>query len=185
MANTESLAAIKNWVDTKVVNIIEAALGVDRSNIVDRANLTADLGADSLDVVELILDVEKEFDIVVSQSKIETIGTVGELKEAIIEYLHKGNKTVPDKYMLRMQPNNSMAPDTQITNNKIEQIFKTYPRILEVVKQKSPNNEALQKNINALFKVNLTKKDFAQLGDNYDALRTKISIAYQQTNRGK
>ena len=48
---------------TKVVSIITDKLGVEESQVVPEASFTNDLGADSLDTVELIMELEKEFDL--------------------------------------------------------------------------------------------------------------------------
>mgnify|MGYP003547344791 FL=1 len=62
----------------KVIDIIENKLGVKREMIVDSANFTNDLGADSVDTVELIMEFEREFDINIPDSQAEKISTVGE-----------------------------------------------------------------------------------------------------------
>ena len=67
-------------VATKVRAIIIDKLGVDEGEVTDNASFTNDLGADSLDTVELIMEFEKEFDIQIPDDKAENITTV---KEAI------------------------------------------------------------------------------------------------------
>lgn len=67
-------------VATKVKAIIIDKLGVDEGEVTDSASFTNDLGADSLDTVELIMEFEKEFDIQIPDDKAETIATV---KDAI------------------------------------------------------------------------------------------------------
>ena len=62
----------------KVKAIIVDKLGVDESEVTDEASFTADLGADSLDTVELIMEFEKEFDIQIPDDKAEAIATVGD-----------------------------------------------------------------------------------------------------------
>ena len=64
----------------KVKAIIVDKLGVDESEVTNEANFINDLGADSLDTVELIMEFEKEFDIQIPDDKAENITTV---KEAI------------------------------------------------------------------------------------------------------
>jgi len=63
-------------VATKVKAIIIDKLGVDESEVTDSASFTNDLGADSLDTVELIMEFEKEFDIQIPDDKAENIATV-------------------------------------------------------------------------------------------------------------
>ena len=63
---------------TKVQAIIVDKLGVDASEVTNEASFTNDLGADSLDTVELIMEFEKEFDIQIPDDKAESIATVGD-----------------------------------------------------------------------------------------------------------
>lgn len=65
-------------VTTKVTAIIVDKLGVDEVEVTPTANFTDDLGADSLDTVELIMEFEKEFDIQIPDDKAEKIATVGD-----------------------------------------------------------------------------------------------------------
>ncbi|NLB26480.1 MAG: acyl carrier protein [Bacteroidales bacterium] len=74
-------------VAAKVKAIIVDKLGVDESEVTDEASFTNDLGADSLDTVELIMEFEKEFDLAIPDDQAEKISTVGEaiahIEEAI------------------------------------------------------------------------------------------------------
>ena len=63
-------------IESKVVDIIVEKLGVDASEVKPEASFTNDLGADSLDTVELIMEFEKEFNICIPDDKAETIATV-------------------------------------------------------------------------------------------------------------
>jgi len=67
----------------RVNKIIVDKLGVDQSEITQEASFTNDLGADSLDTVELIMEFEKEFDISIPDEQAENITTVGQA----VEYL--------------------------------------------------------------------------------------------------
>lgn len=67
-----------NPIVEKVTSIIVEKLGVEESDVVADASFTNDLGADSLDTVELIMEFEKEFDITISDEEAETIATVGD-----------------------------------------------------------------------------------------------------------
>ncbi|MFB6355997.1 MAG: acyl carrier protein [bacterium] len=67
----------------QVVDIIEMQMGVDESEITDDASFTEDLGADSLDLAELVMGFEEEFDIEIPDEKAEQITTVGEAVEQI------------------------------------------------------------------------------------------------------
>ena len=67
-----------SYVAEKVKAIIVDKLGVDESEVTNEANFINDLGADSLDTVELIMEFEKEFDIQIPDDKAEAIATVGD-----------------------------------------------------------------------------------------------------------
>ena len=62
----------------KVKSIIVDKLGVDEKEVTPTASFTNDLGADSLDTVELIMEFEKEFNIAIPDEQAEKIGTVGD-----------------------------------------------------------------------------------------------------------
>jgi acyl carrier protein len=62
----------------RVTDIIVKKLGVEKSQITDDASFTKDLGADSLDTVELIMEFEKEFNLSIPDDQAEQIGTVGQ-----------------------------------------------------------------------------------------------------------
>lgn len=62
----------------KVTQIIVDKLGVDASEVTPEASFTNDLGADSLDTVELIMEFEKEFDVSIPDEQAENIQTVGQ-----------------------------------------------------------------------------------------------------------
>ena len=63
---------------TRVKKIIVDKLGVDENEVTPEASFTNDLGADSLDTVELIMEFEKEFNISIPDDQAEQIGTVGQ-----------------------------------------------------------------------------------------------------------
>ena len=65
-------------IESKVKEIIVDKLGVDEAEVKPEASFTNDLGADSLDTVELIMEFEKEFGISIPDDKAEKIGTVGD-----------------------------------------------------------------------------------------------------------
>lgn len=62
----------------KVVEVIVDKLGVDAAEVKDEASFTNDLGADSLDTVELIMELEKQFDVTIPDTDAEKIQTVGD-----------------------------------------------------------------------------------------------------------
>ncbi len=63
---------------TRVKNIIVDKLGVDEKEVTPEASFTNDLGADSLDTVELIMEFEKEFNIAIPDDEAEKITCVGD-----------------------------------------------------------------------------------------------------------
>jgi acyl carrier protein len=72
----------------KVKQIIIEKLGVEESEVTPEASFTNDLGADSLDTVELIMEFEKEFNISIPDDQAENISTVGQA----ISYLEQNVK---------------------------------------------------------------------------------------------
>jgi len=69
----------------RVKKIIADKLGVDESEVTNEANFTNDLGADSLDTVELMMEFEKEFNISIPDDQAENIASVGQ----VISYLEE------------------------------------------------------------------------------------------------
>ena len=72
----------------RVYAIVSEQLGVEKESLVPEANLLDDLGADSLDVVELVMAIEEEFAIEVPDEDAETIRTLGDITsyiEALVE----------------------------------------------------------------------------------------------------
>jgi acyl carrier protein len=79
---------IMSDIAAKVTAIIVDKLGVDESEVTPEASFTNDLGADSLDTVELIMEFEKEFDMAIPDDQAEKISTVGEA----IQYIEQNSK---------------------------------------------------------------------------------------------
>ena len=71
----------------KVKEIIIEQLGVTESSITMEASFIDDLGADSLDIVELIMALEEEFDLEIPDSDAEKVVTVGDVVEYIKDYV--------------------------------------------------------------------------------------------------
>jgi len=67
----------------RVKRIIVERLGVEESEVTPEASFKDDLGADSLDVVELVMELEDEFDMEISDADAEKITTVGEVVQYI------------------------------------------------------------------------------------------------------
>ncbi len=70
-----------------IKNIVSDKLGVVESEVVETAHLTNDLGAGSLDSIELIMMIEKEFDINLPDDECEKVGTVGDAINLIMNKL--------------------------------------------------------------------------------------------------
>jgi acyl carrier protein len=79
MASTEEIMA-------KVKKIIAEQLGVDESEITNESHFIDDLGADSLDTVELVMALEEEFGIEIPDEDAEKIQTVGDVQKYIEEH---------------------------------------------------------------------------------------------------
>lgn len=74
---------VKSVVFDKVKEIIVDQLGVEESEVTMEASFIDDLGADSLDIVELIMALEEEFDLEIPDKEAEKITTVGDAVEYI------------------------------------------------------------------------------------------------------
>ncbi len=83
--NTETMSDVS----AKVTAIIVDKLGVEESEVTLEASFTNDLGADSLDTVELIMEFEKEFNIAIPDDQAEKISTVGQAVDYIENNLGK------------------------------------------------------------------------------------------------
>jgi acyl carrier protein len=66
-----------------IEKIIAENLKIDQDSIKDDSNFVNDLGADSLNIVEVIMNIEEEFDIEIPDDDAETLHTVGDLKQYI------------------------------------------------------------------------------------------------------
>ena len=75
-------------ITNRVKAIITDKLGVEESQVTPEASFTNDLGADSLDTVELIMELEKEFDLSIPDEEAEKIVTVGDA----IAYIEENSK---------------------------------------------------------------------------------------------
>ena len=75
-------------IESKVKEIIADKLGVDEADVKPEASFTNDLGADSIDTVELIMEFEKSFNITIPDDQAEKIATVGDA----IAYIEQNKK---------------------------------------------------------------------------------------------
>ena len=75
-------------IKSRFISIIIDKLGVEESEVTTEASFTNDLGADSLDTVELIMEFEKEFNIAIPDDQAENIQTVGQA----ISYIEQNAK---------------------------------------------------------------------------------------------
>ncbi len=75
-----------------VIEIIATLIGVDGSKISDDSNLKKDLGADSLDIIELLIEIEKKFSLSIDFDDFYTIETVGDIVKCIDKYLKESYK---------------------------------------------------------------------------------------------
>ncbi|MBI4567632.1 MAG: acyl carrier protein [Planctomycetes bacterium] len=75
----------RNEVRDKVVQIIHDQLGVEREKITEDAKFMEDLKADSLDIVELVMEFEDQFDISIPDDEAQKIQTVGQAVDYILK----------------------------------------------------------------------------------------------------
>lgn len=69
--------------ENEVADLIVEQLGVDREQIVPKASFIDDLGADSLDIVELVMAIEEKFDIEIPDEDAEKIQTIADATEYV------------------------------------------------------------------------------------------------------
>ena len=74
-------------ITSRVKELIVDKLGVDASEVTPEASFTRDLGADSLDTVELVMDVEKEFDLKIPDEDQAKLATVGDVIKYVEEHV--------------------------------------------------------------------------------------------------
>ena len=67
----------------KVAEMVAEQLGIDKKNVKLESNIIEDLGADSLDVIEMLMTLEDEYGITIPDEKINQIKTVGQIVELI------------------------------------------------------------------------------------------------------
>lgn len=78
----------RKTITQKVTNILCDKLGVNESDCCPSASLSDDMGADSLDFIELIIDIEEEFSITIQDGDLEEVKTVGDLLAVIYSRLN-------------------------------------------------------------------------------------------------
>jgi acyl carrier protein len=83
MAGRAEIAALEE----RIRGVVARQLGVERAEVVPDASLYEDLGADSLELVELLMALEDEFDIEVPEDVAETITTIADVERYLIEHL--------------------------------------------------------------------------------------------------
>ena len=77
-------------VQERVIEIVCENLGVNREQVTRQTSFQDDIGADSLDIVELVMELEEEFDITIPDDQAEKIKTVGEAIDYIEREREKG-----------------------------------------------------------------------------------------------
>lgn len=73
----------------RVVRIVCELMQVDEERVTEMSNLVDDLGADSLETIELVMDLDDEFDIYILDEDVETIHTVGDAVRIVQKYLER------------------------------------------------------------------------------------------------
>jgi acyl carrier protein len=76
-----------NELEGRICNLVADQLGVDIAEVTPDASILDDLGADSLDVVELVMSLEDAFDIEVSDEEVEGMRTIGDIQQYVIGHV--------------------------------------------------------------------------------------------------
>ncbi len=79
----------KQEIREKVNDLVIDKLGVKAEEVLEESNLETDLGADSLDVMEIVIDAEKAFDVFISEEETEGIRTMGDIYQLVEEKVKK------------------------------------------------------------------------------------------------
>jgi len=80
-----------------IKSILAEKIGVDLTEVVDEAYLVNDLGADSLDIVEIIMEMERKLDISIGDEEINSMYTVGEVINIVKEHIQHPEKNITPK----------------------------------------------------------------------------------------
>ncbi len=83
--------------EDRVTDLIVEQLGVSKEKAVLQASFIDDLGADSLDIVELVMSLEEEFDIEIPDEEAEQIQTIGQAIDYLRTTLEPGSAPPPDR----------------------------------------------------------------------------------------
>jgi acyl carrier protein len=76
----------ENQLESRIRSLVADQLGVDISEVIPGANILDDLGADSLDVVELVMSLEDAFDIEVPDEVVEGMRTIGDIEKYVVAH---------------------------------------------------------------------------------------------------
>jgi len=88
MSQEETKVASEKEVEEKVISIVSEQLGVDKAEISRETSFVNDLNADSLDTVELIMELEDAFEMSIPDEEAEKIQTVGQAVDYIVQHLN-------------------------------------------------------------------------------------------------
>jgi acyl carrier protein len=88
MSQEETKVASEKEVEEKVISIVSEQLGVDKAEISRETSFVNDLNADSLDTVELIMELEDAFEMSIPDEEAEKIQTVGQAIDYIVQHLN-------------------------------------------------------------------------------------------------
>src|ERR1700679_1594468 len=100
----------RNEALSKFTDAAVEVLAVDPSKVTLEASFSDDLGADSLDLVELVMALEETFDIEVAEDELKEISTVGQVSDLIYAKLHCASQFLPrDRYKVAESPSRDWA----------------------------------------------------------------------------
>ena len=73
----------------RICSFLSEQLGIDPAEIRPESNVIEDLGADSLDLVEMLTEMENEYNIIITDERVRELSTVGEIASFLEELIHK------------------------------------------------------------------------------------------------
>lgn len=108
-----------NFVESKLTEILVEKLGVEESEVIPKAHFTNDLGADSLDAVEIIMEIEKEFGFPIPDDQAEKIQTVGDA----IAYIEANTNFYSYSYNYSYSDSNKDDSSSKVNYSKNEEQY--------------------------------------------------------------
>ena len=127
-----------NDFEKKFVEIFVENLGVDEKEVIDQASIYSDLGADSLDAIEIIMTLEREFNIAIQDSELSENMTVHDLKVMVLGLIQNNNQRegeIPVDNIVTKASNAFPGVVIVVGHSDYESVVKSLKNNFDLVKQ--------------------------------------------------